>query len=84
MLAGLPDWAMVVVICILTAAITEITSNVATANILLPVLGIADSVTQIQFLQFATIGIIFITRQRTQTELLQRRLPALLPLTRST
>jgi len=37
-LGSLPDWAMVVIVCILVAALTEITSNVATANILLPVL----------------------------------------------
>jgi len=37
-LGGLPDWAMVVIVCILVAGLTEITSNVATANILLPVL----------------------------------------------
>jgi len=37
-LDSLPDWAMVVVICVLVGIITEITSNVATANILLPVL----------------------------------------------
>ena len=37
-LQSLPQWAMVVVICITVAALTEVTSNVATANILLPVL----------------------------------------------
>ena len=53
-LGGLPHWAMVVIVCILVniyfapklekmmavqvAGLTEITSNVATANILLPVL----------------------------------------------
>ena len=34
----LPDYAIVLVICIMTGLVTEVTSNVATANILLPVL----------------------------------------------
>ena len=34
----LPDYAVVLVICIMTGLVTEVTSNVATANILLPVL----------------------------------------------
>ena len=58
-LGGLPDWAMVVIVCILVnislslkvekmiavqvAGLTEITSNVATANILLPVLAEVSS-----------------------------------------
>lgn len=37
-LSVLPPWLMVMVICIMTGAVTEFTSNVATANILLPVL----------------------------------------------
>ena len=37
-LDSLPSWGMVVVICIIIAGLTEVTSNVATANILLPVL----------------------------------------------
>ena len=37
-LQSLPQWAMVVVICVTVAVLTEVTSNVATANILLPVL----------------------------------------------
>ena len=37
-LRSLPPWAMIVVICITVALLTEVTSNVATANILLPVL----------------------------------------------
>ena len=34
----LPDYAIVLVICVMTGLVTEVTSNVATANILLPVL----------------------------------------------
>ena len=34
----LPDYAIVLVICVMTGVVTEVTSNVATANILLPVL----------------------------------------------
>ena len=34
----LPAWAIVLVVCISTAAATEITSNVATCSIILPVL----------------------------------------------
>ena len=34
----LPDYAIVLVICLMTGLVTEVTSNVATANILLPVL----------------------------------------------
>ena len=37
-LDNLPQWGMVVVISIIIAGLTEVTSNVATANILLPVL----------------------------------------------
>ena len=37
-LDSLPQGAVVLIICVLTAAVTEITSNVATANILMPVL----------------------------------------------
>ena len=34
----LPDYAIALVICVMTGLVTEVTSNVATANILLPVL----------------------------------------------
>lgn len=37
-LSFLPDWAMILIICLMTGLVTEVTSNVATANILLPVL----------------------------------------------
>jgi len=46
-LESLPQWAMVVVICITIAALTEVTSNVATANILLPVLAEVARATEI-------------------------------------
>lgn len=37
-LDGLPRWVMVLVLCLITAGATEVTSNVATCSILLPVL----------------------------------------------
>ena len=37
-LESLPLWALVGVICVIIAGLTEVTSNMATANILLPVL----------------------------------------------
>ena len=37
-LESLPPWALVGVICVIIAGLTEVTSNMATANILLPVL----------------------------------------------
>ena len=37
-LDGLPRWVMVMVLCLITASATEVTSNVATCSILLPVL----------------------------------------------
>ena len=37
-LGAFPDYAIVIIICLMTGLITEVTSNVATANILLPVL----------------------------------------------
>ena len=46
-LGSLPQWSMVVVICVIIAALTEVTSNVATANILLPVLAEVARATQI-------------------------------------
>jgi len=45
MISSLPSWCVVLVVCVITAAITEITSNVATANILLPVLAEVASAT---------------------------------------
>ena len=37
-LGDLPNWVIVLVVCVTTAAATEVTSNVATCSILLPVL----------------------------------------------
>ena len=39
---------MVVVICIIIAALTEVTSNVATANILLPVMAEVARATEVR------------------------------------
>jgi len=38
-LGSIPDFGVVLIICILTCAFTEITSNVATATIFLPIIG---------------------------------------------
>jgi len=46
-LEKLPQWAMVLVLCICIAALTEVTSCVATANIILPVLVEVARVTEI-------------------------------------
>ncbi len=37
-MAGFPVWVLVLVLCIITAVFTQVTSNVATATIFLPIL----------------------------------------------
>ena len=37
-LSGLPPWAINLIICIVTAGLTQVASNTATANVLLPIL----------------------------------------------
>ena len=37
-LSGLPPWAINLTICTLTAVLTQVASNTATANVLLPIL----------------------------------------------
>ena len=51
-LDSLPQGAVVLIICVLTAIVTEVTSNVATANILLPVLAELARATDINPLYF--------------------------------
>ena len=46
----LPQFATLVIVCVMTAIVTEVASNTATANILLPVL--AKMVTYLYFFQF--------------------------------
>ncbi len=45
-LSVLPPFVIMLIICIITATITEVASNTATANILLPIL--ADTVNSLQ------------------------------------
>lgn len=51
-LDSLPQGAVVLIICVMTAIVTEVTSNVATANILLPVLAELANATNINPLYF--------------------------------
>ena len=47
---------MVVVICIIIAALTEVTSNVATANSLLPVMAEVARATEVRSAQSTTVS----------------------------
>ena len=50
MLEGVPDYAIVSVICLTTTAVTEILSNTGTATIFLPVLASLVSTKEINLI----------------------------------